>query len=214
MRNFDELNVFEDKSDNKKTNRATKSIDYERYFGEMDLSEDEKKKRIELAKKIEIVFLYYFTLLDDEKEIDYENMIYEKIVELANEYTGQKQTSAYVDKYARNLATMIIVATAANIDDEYYTSNDRAKFIAENEANNIGNYDLQIQAVKNGKNFKTWITQKDNKVRHTHIDVDGNTIGIFEEFTVGNSKMMFPKDTSLNADDKEIVNCRCVVHYS
>lgn len=209
MRKFDELNKID-----KKTKQATKSINYEQYFGEMDLPEDEKEKRIELAKKIEIVFLYYFLLFLEDSEINFENTIYEKIVEIANEYTGQKQTSAYIDKYARDLASDVIRATAENTTDEYYTSNDRARFIAENEANNIGNYDLQTKAVKDGKTLKTWVTQKDNKVRHTHIDVDGSTIGIFEEFTVGNSKMMFPKDTSLNADDKEIVNCRCVVQYS
>lgn len=209
MRKFDELNTID-----KKTNRTTKSIDYEQYFGEMDLSDAEKEKRIELAKKIEIVFLYYFLLFAEDNEIDFENTIYEKIVQIANEYTGQKQTSAYIDEYARDLASNVIRATIENTDDEYYTSTDRAKFVAENEANNIGNYAMQIQAVKDGKTQKTWITKKDNKVRHTHIDVDDTTIGIFEPFTVGNSQMMFPKDISLNADDKEIVNCRCTVYYS
>lgn len=211
MRKFDEL----------KTNRKAaapktkkKSIDYEQYFGEMDLPEDEKEKRIELAKKIEIVFLYYFTVFGDEERTDCEDMIYEKIVEIANEYTAQKQTPAAIAEYARGLAEEVTSATKRNAEDEYYISGDRARFIAENEANYIANYNLQVQAVKNGKTRKRWITKSDNKVRHTHVAVNNAETGIFEPFDVGESRLMFPKDKSLNADDGEIVNCRCVVHYS
>lgn len=211
MRKFDELKTWQ-KTATAKTKK--KSIDYEQYFGEMDLPEEEKKKRIELAKKIEIVFLYYFTIFGDEEQADYKNMIYEKIIEIANEYTAQKQTSAAIAEYARGLAEEVTRATERNIEDEYYISSDRARFIAENEANYIANYNLQVQAVKSGKTRKRWITKSDNKVRHTHVEVNNTEVGIFEPFNVGVSRLMFPKDKSLNADDGEIVNCRCVVHYS
>lgn len=54
---------------------------------------------------------------------------------------------------------------------------------------------------------------KDQRVRKTHREVDGETIPIDEVFLVGESLMRFPKDTSLGASAEEIVNCRCVVKY-
>lgn len=217
MIGFDEQNIIGDKNSGKE--RKQKSIPYEEYFGEMDLPEEEKKKRIELARKIELVILFYFMMRSDNGieaiGIDYyEELIYQKIILIANEYMGASNTSSYIDDYARQISKDIVRATEENQDDDYYTSNDRAVFVAENEANSIGNYKQQSDAVKDGKKYKTWISQRDNKVRHTHSAVDGKRIGIFEEFLVGESSMMFPKDTSLGASAEEIVNCRCVVHYS
>lgn len=208
---IDELNTLQ--------TAQTKSIPYETYFGEMLLSEEEKEKRIELAKKIEVVVLFYFLLLSESDVLEnesgyYEDLIYQKLVLIVNEYMGAKNTTSYIEEYARTLSKNIVEKTEENQDDAYYTSNDRAVFIAENEANSVGNYKQQSDAVKNGKKHKTWITQRDRKVRHTHKSVDGNTIGIFDEFIVGKSRMMFPKDSSLGASADEIVNCRCVVHYS
>lgn len=54
----------------------------------------------------------------------------------------------------------------------------------------------------------------DRRVRHTHEMVDGETIGIYDAFEVGDALMMFPKDDSLGAGQEEIANCRCVVEYS
>ena len=39
------------------------SIDYETYFGEMDLTEEQKEQRISLAKRIEDDMLFFFALI-------------------------------------------------------------------------------------------------------------------------------------------------------
>lgn len=52
---------------------------------------------------------------------------------------------------------------------------------------------------------------EDGRTRESHLAMEGISVGLDEAFTVGNSKMMFPGDTSLNAEAKEIIHCRCRV---
>ena len=54
---------------------------------------------------------------------------------------------------------------------------------------------------------------KDKLVRKTHRQVDDEVKGIRELFHVGESLMLFPKDTSQGASIKEIIGCRCSVEY-
>jgi hypothetical protein len=84
---------------------------------------------------------------------------------------------------------------------------------AENEANSVKNYTDYRKAIEKGKTKKKWIDMRDKRERKTHLEVGGTVIPINEPFVVGNSLMMFPKDDSLGAADKEIINCRCSVKY-
>lgn len=202
-REIDELNEL-----------GSQVIDYEEYFGEMELTDEEKEKRIELAKQFEILFLFFLLSYSKQQKIDYESMIYEKYIVIALEFLKQDKVSAYVDDYARRLADDVVRTTKEHDGEEFYTSAERGMLISANEANALGNYNQQAQAIKAGMKYKTWLTEKDNKVRHTHREVDNVTIGIFESFQVGDSLMMFPKDTSLGASMKEIAGCRCVAKYS
>ena len=86
-------------------------------------------------------------------------------------------------------------------------------FIAENEANTDMNYLEYVKAVNDGKTKKKWIDMKDKRERKTHLKVGSMTIPIERPFPVGDSLMQFPKDFSLGADAKEIVNCRCSIQY-
>lgn len=190
------------------------TIDYEQYFGEMNLTETEKKSRISLAEELEIIFLYYFLLLSDKTKENYAQMIHDKYVEVANKFLKTKETPAYIEEYANTLANETVNVTNRHEGEVYYTSKDRAMLISANEANVLGNYRQQIKAVKSGKKYKTWMTMRDDKVRHTHIEVNGVRVGIFDAFIVGNSQMMYPKDTSLGAEMEEIAGCRCTLHYS
>jgi len=218
---FDELN-----SSDKKWKR---SIPYEKYFGEMELSDEEKEKRIELAKKIEIAFVYLFSLIElneFEDKDDLYNTTYDMYLGVANDYMNATEgTLAYINSYVSSIVDEIIDTTLENTqeteDEEidetdyaYYLSLDRAMFIAENEANAIANYKQLYDALKKGLTQKTWLTMKDKRVRHTHKKIDEHTIPILSTFDVGGSKMLYPKDTSHHADDKEIINCRCVCLYS
>lgn len=202
-REIDELNEL-----------GSQVIDYEDYFGEMELTDEEKEKRIELAKKFEVLFLFFLLAYSKQQKIDYESMIYEKYILIALEFLKQDKVPAYVDDYARQLADDVVKTTIEHDGEEFYTSTERGMLISANEANALGNYNQQAQAIKAGMKYKTWLTEKDNKVRHTHREVDNVTIGIFESFQVGDSLMMFPKDTSLGASVEEIAGCRCVAKYS
>lgn len=203
VREIDELNEL-----------GSQVIDYEEYFGEMELTKEEKEKRTELAKQFEILFFFFLLSYSKQQKIDYESMIYEKYIVIALEFLEQDKVPAYIDDYARRLADDVVRTTKEHDGEEFYTSTERGMLISANEANALGNYNQQAQAIKAGMKYKTWLTEKDNKVRHTHGEVDNVTIGIFESFQVGDSLMMFPKDTSLGVSMEEIAGCRCVAKYS
>ena len=96
---------------------------------------------------------------------------------------------------------------------EYWFSIRRAMNIAYNETNTFLNYTDFVEAKERGSKTKTWLTMLDNKVRDTHEEVEGQTVGIDEYFQVGNSQMQFPHDLSLSPDPTEVINCRCAVDY-
>lgn len=202
---FDELSVV-----------GKRSIPYEQYFGEMDLPEEEKEKRIQLAEKLEPNFLWAFTMVSlGEEEITYE-MLYVEYKIAVESIVGDKiEPGSYMDEYIQASCKDIVETTLANKDKEYFSSDDRAIFCAENEANGVENYYLQLEAIKEGKTKKTWHSMIDKRTRHTHTLVNGKTIGIQDSFKVGKARMMFPMDESITPDcPEECINCRCTVSYS
>lgn len=198
MNKIDELNI----------------IEYEDYFGEMEISDQEKKDRINLAKKFERAFERLFEMIKDSTKEECYEYIDNAYCEIATDYMGKKITPAYIVSYAAYITMEIIDTTLENAQYEYYTSIARLLNISANEANTIGNYRLQTKMISKGYKFKTWKTMKDKYVRHTHVEVDDKKINIFEPFKVGNSELMFPKDMSLGASANEIVNCRCSIIYT
>ena len=90
----------------------------------------------------------------------------------------------------------------------------RIQTIAANESLYINNYSEQQEAVENNKQFKTWNTMRDVRVRPSHRDMDRQTIPIQVPFLVNDSIMMFPGDTSYGASPDEIIMCRCWLTYS
>lgn len=191
-------------------------VSYEQYFGEMEISEKEKQDRIKLAYEFEEYLVWLFLALAAETWTleEYYRMADEKYCQIAAKYMGVKEIPAYITDYAAEITMSIVDTTLNNKEVDYYLSDERAKAIAANEANSIGNYREQVEMVKQGYKYKQWLTMKDNRVRHTHVQVDDTKIGIFDHFLVGDSEMMFPKDTSLGAEPEEIVNCRCSLRYS
>lgn len=193
-------------------------VSYEKYFGEMEISDKEKKDREKLAEDFETIFLMLFAMAvqDEENAESCYQYIDDRYCQIATKYMGAKETPAYISEYAAQITKSIVDTTIENIDSEYYLSKNRAMLLAANEANSVGNYREQVQAVKNGYRFKVWRTMKDNRVRHTHVRLDEKKIGIFEHFNVGEAEMMFPRDTSLGADafPEEIINCRCSLRYT
>jgi hypothetical protein len=62
--------------------------------------------------------------------------------------------------------------------------------------------------------FKAWVTRMDKRVRATHRLALGQRVRNDEPFLVGNSKLMYPGDRSLNAEKDETARCRCWVIYN
>ncbi len=202
---FDELN-----------NPKSRAIPYEQYLGEMELTEEQKKERIKASKRIEDMMLFLFSLLSVMKEYSYENLEF-VVSQVKNQYSDVLSVSMemdeYLNGYVNDFSEQIVETTQNHMDDEWYLSDDRAMFVAENEANTTFNYLEYKKAIESGKKKKRWITMRDRHVRHTHQLVEGKIIGINDVFLVGDSEMFYPKDTTFGASSLEIVNCKCSIKY-
>jgi len=67
---------------------------------------------------------------------------------------------------------------------------------------------------RNVVSFKAWVTRMDKRVRATHRLALGQRVRNDEPFLVGDSKLMYPGDRSLNAEKAETAMCRCWVIYN
>lgn len=212
---YDELNI-------RPSNR--RSEPYKEYFSKMSISDKEKQERITFSEQMEEVVLYILALIEitiesGETNREYiQTQFYDKYLDVIASYMF---IDTYIKQYALNVTKQIIDATFErfssedkSITDDYYLSNDRAMFISECEANSILNYRQYLKAVKAGKTKKKWIDVGDKRERKTHLEVGGTTLPIDEPFSVGDSLLQFPKDTSLGASAGEIVNCRCSIQYN
>lgn len=212
---YDELNI-------RPNNR--RSEPYKEYFSKMSISDKEKQERIAFSEQMEEVILYILALIETtiesgESDQEYiQTQFYDKYLDVITSYM---LIDTYIEQYALGVTKQIIDATFErfsaedkSITDDYYLSNDRAMFISECEANSILNYRQYSKAVKAGKTKKKWIDVGDKRERKTHLEVGGTILPIDEPFSVGDSLLQFPKDTSLGASADEIVNCRCSIQYS
>lgn len=232
---FDELNIM--------SSDKRRSEPYVKYFSKMEISDDEKQTRIAFSNDMEEVILYSLSLAEvmienDEIDEEYlEKQLYEKYTNVASMYlTVDSYTKQYISEVSKQIVrTTFLYGKSEDLQNSnpdqdeknlssdgsgiaepsrYYLSNDRAMFISECEANSILNYKEYSDALKSGKRTKTWVDIGDNRERKTHLEVGGTTIPIKELFVVGNSLMLFPKDTSQSPSASEIVNCRCSIRYN
>lgn len=86
----------------------------------------------------------------------------------------------------------------------------RALTIARTETVGALNAAEWLAATQNGvMQSKTWITQKDDRVRDTHTAIDEDTIGLYDRFDNG---LLYPHE--LGAPPDEVINCRCTLLFS
>lgn len=211
---FDELNKL-------------RSEPFDEYFSKMELTVEQKRQRIKCAGQLEEIMLYILNLADymlvnssidreylaSELSRRYFDIAYATVIKQQLDEESFVVIYNYLQNYTNEISKKIIDSTFDNTAD-YYLSADRARSIAENEANTTLNYsDFELMKRK-GKKYKTWVDVRDSKERATHLEVGGTTIPIDEPFQVGGSLMLYPKDSSLGAGDSEIANCRCSVRYS
>ncbi len=223
LTNFDELNTLSTtettKDDRHKATR--KKIPIHDYFENMQISEEEKEKRVRLANLLLADVLFLFALSKRNQDHHYLSETFQKrYLSSVKKVTEPDQK---MQRYIRKVCDSIVDTTlkggslttskANKPQDPYMVSVDRATNVAENEANAILNGDEYITAVKNGCTKKRWKSYRDERVRADHADVDGQVVDISRPFRVGKYVMMYPKDDSLGAGLEEIVNCRCSVEY-
>lgn len=187
------------------------------FFDDMYLSESEKEERKELAKNIFIILSAILTIIKANEVLknshdtqEYKGYVADNLKTLFRGVFGSDKYSSQLDTFADEF----IDSTMRNIDNPYFTSEDRATVNAEQQSNAIYNQQQYEQAVQSGKTTKKWVTMHDKRVRKTHEEADGQEVAIDKPFEVGSSELMFPGDLSLGASLKEICNCRCVVVYS
>lgn len=210
-------------------------IPIDRFFKEMNLSDEEKKRREDLADDLLVLFLLLFYEIQADQiagnDIDieyYKEMLYRQYCEDIETFLvlwlALLGRDALIDEEdIRQRISDIVDTTIDNVTSEtvspdmkaYITSEDRATLLACNEANYVGNTKDYHVAQYQGYRHKKWVTMKDEKVRMTHAVIDGQTLDIDEYHKVGQAEMLFPMDMSRNAYDhpEETVNCRCVEVY-
>ena len=210
---------------------------FEEYFDPMQISETRKRKRIELAERLDEIFLamlmecffaeqlgtivsldivertreeYRNAVAEVVGSPEYENAIY-------GDYSNYGDGTSSFDDFIMNHGVEVI-ATALTVlynhrDDPYYYSEDRARAIAEGDSNSIWNHTEYEEAVRSKRN-KTWNTVMDGKERESHAAVNGMTIPINEPFHLAGGDCYYPRDDSLGMSDEEICGCRCSLTFS
>lgn len=99
------------------------------------------------------------------------------------------------------------------IDKIYGYSRDfRSKRIAQTEIIGATN-DGQVRAYREaGVKQKEWITSRDEHVRDSHKEAEGQVVDLDQSFVTGlGSHLQYPGDRSSGADASDIINCRCTV---
>lgn len=208
MRLFDKINDLSE--------RNILSIDD--YFDEIEeLTEEEREQRKKFAESMEEVMLFIFALFSVMKQYDYQNndFVIRNMKEMYSETVIKfMELDRYLEKYIEKFSKDTVDITIKREDKNYYTSDDRARMISENESHFVFSHKEFLDAVKAGKTKKQWIDMQDGRERKTHKEVGRTILPINEPFLVGNSKMMHPKDAeTYGADAEEIVNCRCTIKY-
>lgn len=193
-----------------------RSEPYDEYFEVMDIPEEDKKKRIALAEKLEDGFLFALVLMFTMRQYDsvdwdvlrnrFETSYFEA---LSNFFVPSEDARKHMKQFSYD----VIDSSQRHEDDPFYYSRDRAMFMAENESNLEWSNEEFIRAIGSGKTMKKWVDVRDKKERKTHRKVGGTVKPIQEPFLVGDSLMMFARDESMGAEAKEIISCRCTTKY-
>lgn len=194
-----------------------RSIPYDEYFEDIELTQEQKKDRKKFAQIMEESMIFIFALFSITKQYRYQNKDF-IISQLQKRYSEvilkfmdlDKYLKEYIEKFSRET----IDITIKHEDDNYYTSDDRAMFISENESHFAFSHKEFVDAVKAGKTKKQWMDIRDARERETHREVGRTILPINEPFLVGDSLMMHPKDAeTYGASADEIINCRCSARY-
>ena len=108
----------------------------------MDITEEQKEKRIAVAEELDELMLFLFALIAAMLETDSLDRDYiliqvnQRYLQIAGKYVD---VDKYVEDYIKRFSDTFIQTTFDSIDDLWYLSADRASFIAENESETTWN---------------------------------------------------------------------------
>lgn len=191
----------------------------ESFFEPMELSDEDKKKRVDLAYEIYAMLTRFFTIvkaslatgtdIDRNYLVDYFTRYYKDLIveQGYNKNLDDDYYDFYIDMIADSIVDTSLKGGANALSDT------RVIEIAQNDANVIENHNKHMQMKLDGFKTKRWVTMADEKVRFNHVMADGEEVPIDQPFKVGGSELMYPTDISLGADASEVINCRCGCIY-
>ena len=203
-------------------------FDYEEYLDEyfdpMELADEEKEERKDIAKQIRnamiawflLILMYYrFSIPLDEEYL--RNSLRSRLATVIyGNATADAYLVTYIDKLSKGLAdtTFEDIKKRDKVDENLKVfSDERATEIGANEANTIGNHEAYLRAIEAGMNYKQWRSFQDNRVRKDHERMDGKKIPIRSYFRFPDCKMLYAHD-EVNGSAKQVVNCRCLTKYT
>lgn len=184
------------------------------YFDIMEIDEDQKEKRVKVAKDFRNTLLFLFSLIpiaEAYEQLSYEYILSQFRLEYAKVLVEYGRVDQHMQQYFEKVTSEIVDNTLRHYNPEaldYWLSDERAILIAENEANSVYNYSELQDAIDEGYTEKEWITERDDRVRKTHRAVDRKRIPIDDYFEFPDCRGLYPHD-EVNLNEEELVNCRC-----
>ena len=194
-----------------------RSMPFEVYFGEMQISPEQREKRIKTAERFEgglldvFAWAFYTQQTRTLSEAEVKGRV-KGVFEtaLGSDIKRLPETDKMIDELSKEIARTTVKRGKT---DPFFDSADRARLVSEDTANHFLNY-AEFEGAMRRYKWKTWVTILDGRERLTHNIADGQTQPIGMPFEVGTSLLMYPHDGSLDADPSELINCRCSVDYS
>ena len=159
-------------------------------------------------------FFYVFLLMQADVKVngDIDKDFYIRSLDGRIRDVLEENNLPYDENYIPQLTEDVIETTTRHLDEPYYFSQERALLVAQNESNTVYNSIDFKTAKAQGKKYKRWVTEKDERVRPAHVLVDETKIPIDEMFQVGEDQMRYPHDFEFGSPEN-LINCRCTCVY-
>lgn len=189
----------------------------EQYFRPMQISEEQKDERKKASRDFREFLLFLFVLLATQEEysrVDWDYFEAQFVAEFERNALNYARNTVLMQDFIRQKAAEFTRITREHYgEDSYWVSDERATYEAVNDANAVLGYEELEEAKESGYRYKTWKTERDNRVRKDHIPMDGKKIPIDRYFVFPDCAMLMPHD-DVNGTPKQTENCRCSLSYS
>lgn len=202
------------------------------YFDEMNLIQSEKDARVQMCDSLSgaveelindkdpdnwekamrdlliawLLFFGYLTTKQADAVRTFINIGYSLVDINKSDWYERTVANSIMDDAANTLRKTISDIESDTADKHSKTRADVISRDATNKYSNI--YNRKI-ALDNGYTRHKWKSMRDNKVRDSHRNVDGQVQPIDKPFEVNGYYMMYPMDDTYGAPLDEICNCRC-----